>query len=211
MAGHFQPVKTTALTLIGLCVWLAATAVVVHAQNAPPPSTTNPPAQGDPSAQGKKNPAPGIGRGDIEIREKLETLSQLTPQQLDIELQKWPRYQQMDLGERAKLLQRIQEYKDRRHRQAESKARDLGVKMTPEQFATFEKRFWEKRLQADRQLWQEMEPRRKALDQQINSELKQEFAAFVTAPPPAPPTTIPAPVAPPTPGAVTATASAPAK
>lgn len=130
---------------------------------------------------------------ELEMRDKLETLSKLSPQELDAELQKWPRYQQMDLGERAKLLQRIQEFKDRRHKAAENKARELGLQLPPEQFAKFEQLYWEKRTKADRQLWQEMEPRRKALDQQINSELKQEFGSpgAPSAPPPAAPATAP--------------------
>lgn len=143
----------------------------------------NAPANAQAGEPGKK-PAFMGGKWELEMKEKLETLVKLSPQQLDDELQKWPRYQQMDLGERAKLLQRIQEFKDRRRKQAENKARDLGLKLTPEQFAVFEEKFWDKRLHADRQLWQEMEPRRKQLEQQLNSELKQEFALYLTPPPP---------------------------
>lgn len=124
-----------------------------------------------------KRPALMPGKNELEIREKLETLANLSPQQLDAELQKWPRYQQMDLGERAKILQRIQEFKDRRRKAAENKARELGLKLTPEQFSAFEKEYSGKRSRADRQLWQEMEPRRKALDQQINAELRQQFGS----------------------------------
>lgn len=136
---------------------------------------------------GVKKPAFMPGKGELEMREKLETLANLSPQQLDAELQKWPRYQQMDLGERAKLLQRIQEFKDRRHKAAEGKARELNLKLTPEQFQAFERKFWEKRNLADRQLWQEMEPRRKALDQQINNELKAEYSVYIAPSAPAPP------------------------
>lgn len=149
----------------------------------------NAPANAPAGEPGKKPPFMG-GKWELEMKEKLETLVKLSPQQLDIELQKWPRYQQMDLGERAKILQRIQEFKDRRRKQAENKARDLGLKLTPEQFAAFEEKFWDKRLKTDRQLWQEMEPRRKQLEQQLNSELKQEFALYLT--PPAPPKPAPA-------------------
>lgn len=126
------------------------------------------------------------GKMEMEMRDKLETLCKLSPQQLDAELQKWPRYQQMDLGERAKILQRIQEFKDRRHKMAENKARELGLQLTTDQFTTFEQKFWDRRSQADHQLWLEMEPRRKALDQQINTELKQEFAAYAKPATPAP-------------------------
>lgn len=174
-------------------LWLSLVAVavvpsLVFAQSAPgtplpPMAPANAPANAQAGEPGKK-PAFMGGKWELEMKEKLETLVKLSPQQLDDELQKWPRYQQMDLGERAKLLQRIQEFKDRRRKQAENKARDLGLKLTPEQFAVFEEKFWDKRLHADRQLWQEMEPRRKQLEQQLNSELKQEFALYLTPPPP---------------------------
>lgn len=120
----------------------------------------------------------------MEMREKFETLAQLTSQQLDAELQKWPRYQQMDLAERGKLLQRLAEYRDRRHKVAENKARELGLTLTPDQFAAFETKYWQKKLEADHKLFDEMEPRRKALDQQITAELKQEFSAFTALPTP---------------------------
>ncbi len=164
MACLIHPVKPL-LTAIGLAL-LVFFAPNTRAQNNPPgtplPPTPNaapnlPPNSPAPKPSGpndtRKNfPPQGFAKNDIEIREKLETLSQLTPQQLDAELQKWPRYQQMDLGERVKLLQRIQEYKERRRHQAENKARDLGLQLNPEQFTTFGKKFWEKRLPADRQL-----------------------------------------------------------
>ncbi len=179
-------------SLIGLSLLaVVATSSRVQAQNAPgtpqPPTAPATPMAtlGTANEPGKKPPFMG-GKWELELKEKLETLVKLSPQQLDAELQKWPRYQQMDLGERAKLLQRIQEFKDRRRKQAENKARDMGLRLTPEQFTLFEQKFWEKRMQADRQLWQEMEPRRKQLEQQINNELKQEFGIYAVPPAPAP-------------------------
>lgn len=191
-------------SLIGLSLLaVVATSSRVQAQNAPgtplPPNTpaVTPAAPaatpGTTTEPGKKPPFMG-GKWELELKEKLETLVKLSPQQLDVELQKWPRYQEMDLGERAKLLQRIQEFKDRRRKQAENKARDMGLRLTPEQFAVFEQKFWEKRMQADRQLWQEMEPRRKQLELQLTSELKQEFGLYAMPPAPKPaPAPTPAP------------------
>jgi hypothetical protein len=116
-------------------------------------------------------------RHDVEAREKLQVLVRLTDEQLTAELHKWPRYQKMSFGEKAKFLQRIQDIRDHRKNAAANRARELNLNLTPEQQITFEKSYWDKKLQSERALSKETEPRRKELDEQMNQQLLKEFGS----------------------------------
>src|SRR5207244_1729323 len=54
-----------------------------------------------------------------EMRSKLSQLASLPKESIKAELEKWPRYQQMTLGEQGHLLTRIQELKDRQRMMAQ--------------------------------------------------------------------------------------------
>jgi len=126
----------------------------------------------------RRNPIPN--RHEVEAREKLQELAKLSDEQLTAELHKWPRYQKMTFGERAKFLQRIQDIRDHRKNMAVNRARELNLNLNPEQQAAFEKSYWDKKIVAEKQLSAETEPRRKELDEQMNQQLLKEFGSAQT-------------------------------
>lgn len=152
-------------------------------------------------------PFPGVGevkipsKQELEIRRKLEQLATLSDAQIRDELNKWPAFAKMSLGDEGAMLTRIQQFRDHRTRAAQEKARHLGlVTLNPTQQASFEKEYWDKRLKMDQQLSQQLEPAIKAAEQKLDEDLFREFSSPGTLAqgpkPPAPPTAPAKPAAP---------------
>ena len=159
-----------------------------------------------------KMPFPGVGevkvpnQDELNMREKLEQLGQLSDSDIRMQLAKWPAYNVMSLRDEGAMLQRIQDFRDYRTRVAMQKAHDLGLfsTLTPDQKARFEKDYWDKRLPMDRDLAKQFEPILRAREQKMQDELFREFSSASLGPvaqapkppPPRPPPTNQPPQAP---------------
>ncbi len=150
-------------------------------------------------------PFPGVGefkvphKDELDVRQKLEQLATLSDAEIRDQLAKWPAFAKMSLGDEGAMLSRIQQFRDHRSKTALDRAHHLGlVTLTPAEQARFEKEYWDKRLEADRQLSQQLEPVIKASEQKLDEALFREFSSPGTlAQGPKPPTPPPAPAVPP--------------
>jgi len=150
-----------------------------------------------------KMPFPDVGevqipnQDSLNVREKLDSLTKLSDTEIRAQLEQWPGYNEMSLRDDGVLLQRIQDFRDYRTKVALQKAHDMGLlTLTPEEKARFEKDYWDKRLQMDRDLAKQFEPVFKAREQKLQDELFREFSS-ATAGPVASATKPPVVVAPP--------------
>ena len=145
---------------------------------------------------------------ELNVRDKLEQLAALSDADIHKQLEAWPPYSKMKLGDQGQLLGRIQAYKDQRTHVAMQAAHDMGLlTLTPEQQARFEKDYWAKRLAMERDLAKQFEPVIKTEQQKMADDLFREFSTspqvpIVQAPKPAvpsgpPPTNKPAQTPPP--------------
>ena len=161
-------------------------------------------------------PFPNVGEmkvpsmDELTVREKLEKLASLSDADIRAQLNEWPPFTKMKLGDQGQMLARIQQFKDQRSKVALDQAHALGLlTLTPEQKASFEKQYWDKRLQMEHDLVKQFEPVMHAREEKMQEELFREFSAPGTAgrpPAPAPPAPKPmtatnAPVPPTTPPA----------
>jgi hypothetical protein len=193
------------------------TNAVPAAPKTPPPAATNPPgkpavlpvpqdyfqpygkilAPGTEPTHPLKLAMPGPDFGQVKVpsqeelsmREKLEGLADLSDEDIRINLYKWPAFTKMNLADEGAMLMRIQMFRDRRAHIAQDKARALGlVTLKPDQMARFEKEYWDRRLQMDRELAKQFEPIFKDREAKIGEELFREFSlpAHPVPPPPAP-------------------------
>jgi hypothetical protein len=151
-----------------------------------------------------KMPLPDVGEvkvpsaDELALRDKLEQLSLLSDSEIREQLNQWPAFSKMNLRDEGMMLQRIQDFRDYRTRVAMQKAHDLGLlTLTPDQKVRFEKDYWDKRLQMDRDLARQFQPVLKTRVQKMGDELFREFSSM----PPGPLAQVPAPAAkpPPTP------------
>jgi hypothetical protein len=143
-------------------------------------------------------PFPGVGevkipsKEELEMRAKLEQLATLSDDEIRKQLLQWPAFGKMSLGDDGTMLQRIQAFRDYRRKAAIDEQHRLGLlTLNPAQQARFEKEFWDKKLQMDRQLAQQLDAGYKASDQKLSEDLYREFsspgALAKAAPPPAKP------------------------
>jgi hypothetical protein len=128
-------------------------------------------------------PFPDVGQikiptqEELAMRDKLERLVTLSDEDIRQDLEKWPAFSKMSLGDEGLLLMRIQQFKDRRWQVAQKRAHDMGLlTLKPDQFQRFEKEYWDKRLQIDREMAKQFEPIFKAHETEIEEQLFREFS-----------------------------------
>lgn len=129
-------------------------------------------------------PFPGVGevkipsQDELTMREKLEQLTALSDADIRAQLEQWPAYGKMSLKDEGAMLQRIQDFRDRRARIAMEKAHQMGLlTLTPDQQTRFEKEYWDKRLQMDRDLAKQFQPIVKDHEQKLQEDLFREFSS----------------------------------
>jgi len=140
-------------------------------------------------------PFPDVGQikipsqGEIDMREKLEHLATMSDEDIRQDLEKWPAFSKMSLADEGGMLIRIQQFKERRAKIAQDRAHALGLlTLQPDQMERFEKEYWDKRLQVDRELAKKFEPAFKAQETALEEQLYREFSTpGKPVPPPTPP------------------------
>jgi hypothetical protein len=162
-------------------------------------------------------PFPDVGQikipsqEEINMREKLERLATMSDEEIRMNLYKWPAFAKMSLADEGSMLMRIQQFKDRRAHIAQDKARALGLlTLRPDQMAQFEKEYWDRRLQLDRDLSRQFEPILKQREDKIGEDLFRQFSTPAKAGnPPAPVPAVAQAPKPPSPASVPAGSPAP--
>jgi len=132
---------------------------------------------------------PGIGdmkipsQDELNVRDKLEQLATLSDADIHKQLEQWPPFGKMKLGDQGQLLLRIQAFKDQRTKVAMQEAHNMGLlTLTPEQQVRFEKEYWVKRLPMDHDLVRQIEPLLRAHEQKLQDELFREFSSVSQVP-----------------------------
>jgi hypothetical protein len=148
-------------------------------------------------------PIPGMGevkvpsKEELEMRDKIEQLALLSDDEIRQQLIQWPAFSKMSLTDDAAMLARIQTFRDYRKKMAQDEWHRLGLTLNPDQQARFEKDYWNRKLQMDRQLAQQLDGAYKAAQQKLNEDLYREFSTPgpLAKAPPKPPALTGAPVA----------------
>jgi hypothetical protein len=129
----------------------------------------------------------GDGHEMAELRGRLNALAKLSDAEVLAQLGKWPPYQQMSLGEKGGLLQKIQDVREFRAKAARRKAHALGLALPASEQERFTTMFWDSKIEMDRRLFEEMEPRRRQYQQEIDAKMVSQFGQYRTGKPAAPP------------------------
>ncbi|MDD4933316.1 MAG: hypothetical protein PHO89_07630 [Methylacidiphilaceae bacterium] len=111
------------------------------------------------------------------VKQKIVGLLELPDDRLLAELEKWPRFQKMNLEQKGRFLERIARMRVERRRAADREAEKLGLTLSEDQRAAFRRQYWQRREEMARQLWKETEGQRKSLREQLEKELKAQFAS----------------------------------
>jgi hypothetical protein len=140
-------------------------------------------------------PFPDVGQikiplpEELAVRDKLERLTTMSDADIRKDLQEWPAFSEMTLGDEGAMLMRIQAFKDRRAKIAQERAHALGLlTLKPDQVQKFETEYWNKHMQMDAELARQFTPIYRARADKIDEELFREFSTPNSpVPPPAPP------------------------
>ncbi|MCE0522074.1 MAG: hypothetical protein LV480_04110 [Methylacidiphilales bacterium] len=121
---------------------------------------------------------------ELNDRDKLEQLAMLSDAEIRAQLEQWPPYSKMKLGDQGLMLSHIQQFKDQRTKVAMDKAHELGIldSMTPDQKARFEKAYWDKRREIDHDEVKQIEPILKIWEQKLNEDLFRQFSSETMGP-----------------------------
>ena len=143
---------------------------------------------------------PGVGeiripsQEDLNDRDKLEQLAMLSDTEIRAQLEQWPPYSKMKLGDQGQMLSHIQQFKEQRTKIAMDKAHELGIldSLTPDQKFRFEKAYWDQRQEIDHAEVKQIEPILKIWEQKLDEDLFRQFSSasaglVAKAPKPAPP------------------------
>jgi len=129
-------------------------------------------------------PIPEVGevkipnQDEMTMRQKLEALATLSDEDIRAQLNAWPAYNKMKLGDQGAMLSRIQQFKDRRSRIAQDKAHQMGLStLTPEQQQRFEKEYWNRRLEMNSELAKLFAPIYRDRETKIQADLFREFSS----------------------------------
>ena len=115
-----------------------------------------------------------------EMRLKLWKLSELPPDQLNVELAKWPRFQEMTPENQKVLLTKMEELRNSLHKMAEIKAREYRLQLSPEKEKEFAARYIQRRLEEEKVLWEKTKPMRMEMEATLRAEMLKEFGSGAT-------------------------------
>ena len=107
--------------------------------------------------------------------EKMLPLATLSEDQVIEHAKKWPHFEKVPEQGRERMLERMKKFRKRFRREALHEAKQMELKLEGEKENEFIRAFWQKRIEVDKKLKAELEPRRKELMKQAREDLKKQF------------------------------------
>lgn len=172
-----------------ICALLALAAMPLLAEPPPPaPSGKPDPHHGPSGGPGGENGGhppfkrfmseqfPGPGEGGEIRAERMMQLAFTPPETLDKAFEKWPKWQEMPPEKKKAFIDQIQEFRQNMHKFALAEAAKMKLSIPPDKEDAFVKAFWMQRVQVEKTLHHEMEPRRKQLMEESEKNLQKEFS-----------------------------------
>ncbi len=114
----------------------------------------------------------GSAHGQLPILQILH----VPPDQLEEKLQKWPRYQKMNLEEQQRVKDRIAKARGEMMDRALAKAKDMGLTIPEDKKQQYFQDFVQARSRVEETVRQEMEPRRLELEKLEFDQIKKKYA-----------------------------------
>jgi len=109
-------------------------------------------------------------------------LTLVPKERLHEKLAAWPNYQELDGAQRARLEERIDQVRQTARKLALDVAKEFGLRVGQGQEDDFIRMYWSERVKMDFQLWQELSPKRKKLEEESEARILQKFPKADTKP-----------------------------
>lgn len=127
----------------------------------------------------KRNPMPFkpfLMAGTPQFTQMLK-MALLPPDQVEVGMQQWPKYQEMDEMAREELRRNLERFRHRIKQEAMEDAQQQRLVIPPGQEGEFVRLYWEKRIQIETRVRQEAETRMKQEMDAIWGELRQRYTS----------------------------------
>jgi hypothetical protein len=96
-------------------------------------------------------------------------------EQLGEKLQAWPMYQKLSEEQRARLVERIDEFWVKSTKEALQVAKDFQLKVGPENEQAFVRAYWMEKVGMEKAIQEELSPLRKRLEGEAKKRLESTF------------------------------------
>ena len=106
---------------------------------------------------------------------QIVTLALVPKERLEEKLAAWPNYQNLNEAQRARLVERIDQFRETCRKQALGVAREFGLQVSPEQEEEFVRMYWTERVAMDGALRKELQKRQKKLEKESQERILQKF------------------------------------
>lgn len=103
------------------------------------------------------------------------TLTLISKEQLQAKLEEWPPYQKFSEPQKARLLERINEFRNQARKEALEVAQDFQLGVSPENQEDFIRKYWMEKLGIEKALRDELSPLRKRLEGEAQKRLERDF------------------------------------
>lgn len=104
-------------------------------------------------------------------------LALMPREQLGEKLQAWPMYQKLSEEQRARLVERIDEFWVKSTKEALQVAKDFQLKVGPENEQAFVRAYWMEKVGIEKAIREELSPLRKRLEDESKKRLESTFGS----------------------------------
>jgi len=103
------------------------------------------------------------------------TLTMVAKDQLKAKLEEWPPFQKFSEPQKARLVERIEEFRDQARKEALEVAREFQLVVNPENQEDFIRKYWMEKLAIEKAIREELSPLRKRLEEEGKKRLEKDF------------------------------------
>ena len=103
------------------------------------------------------------------------TLTMVAKDQLQAKLEEWPPFQKFSEPQKARLIERIDEFRDQTRKEALEVAQEFQLAVSPENQDEFVRRYWMEKLGVEKAIREELSPLRKRLEDEAKKRLERDF------------------------------------
>jgi len=103
------------------------------------------------------------------------TLAMVAEDQLQAKLEEWPPFQKFSEPQKARLIERIKEFRTQTRKEALEVAQDFQLAVSPENQEDFIRKYWMEKLAIEKSIREELSPLRKRLEDEAKKRLEKDF------------------------------------
>jgi len=103
------------------------------------------------------------------------TLTMVAKDQLQAKLEEWPPFQKFSDPQKARLVERIEEFRDQARKEALEVAQEFQLAVNAENQEDFIRKYWMEKLAIEKAIREELSPLKKRLEDEARKRLEKDY------------------------------------